>query len=58
MEIRGHIIERFGYKAHNKGFFDEWRTLSASLQEKHDIPGYEAAEQAYYALKNQTQGSA
>ena len=58
MDVRGHIIEHYGFKAGKRGFFAEWRELSSSLQENLDIPGYEAAEQAYKQLKIQTQGSA
>jgi len=53
MDVRGHIIEHFGFKADNKGFFNEWRELSSSLQENLDIPAYEAAELAYNQLKFQ-----
>lgn len=53
MEVRGHIIEHYGLKASQKGFFNEWRSLSSSIQETQDIPGYEAAELAYKQLKLQ-----
>lgn len=53
MEVRGHIIEHYGLKASQQGFFNEWRSLSSSIQETQDIPGYEAAELAYKQLKLQ-----
>lgn len=53
MEVRGHIIEYYGLKASQKGCFDEWRALSASIQEAKNLPGYEAAELAYKQLKLQ-----
>lgn len=56
MDFNGHIFEEYGYKAHKKGFFDEWRTLSASLKEQEEIPLCDAGIKAYRQLK--LQGSA
>jgi len=53
MEVRGHIIEHYGLKASQQGFFNEWRSLSSSIQEAQDIHLYEAAELAYKQLKLQ-----
>lgn len=55
-EFNAKIYENYGYKAHNKGFFDEWRALSSSLREEKDIPLCDASILAYNKLK--LQGSA
>ena len=52
MEIRSHVIEEFGMKSYKLGFFQEWQTLKTIIQERDDIPGFEAAEKAYLQLKN------
>lgn len=51
MEIRGDIIEQYGLKAYKRGFFTEWQSLKSVIQERDDIPGFEAAERAYLQLK-------
>lgn len=53
MEVRGHIIEHYGLKASQRGFFNEWRSLSSSIQESQDVPLFEAVELAYNQLKLQ-----
>lgn len=51
--FNANVVEEFGYKAHNKGFFNEWQLLTASLKESDNLPYDEAAEKAYNQLKLQ-----
>lgn len=50
------LYEEIGLKAAKKGFFSEWRQLSASIKEAEELPLCEAGYKAYKQLK--LQGSA
>ena len=34
MEIQGHLLEEFGFKAENKGFFTEWHEKMSIIRKK------------------------
>lgn len=56
IEFNAKLYEEIGCKADQKGFFLQWRQLSASIKETEDIPLCEAGYKAYQQLK--LQGSA
>ena len=52
-DFNSKVFEEYGYKAHNKGFFYEWRELTSSMARDNDMPMCEASEMAYKQLKLQ-----
>lgn len=52
-DFNSKVFEEYGYKAHNKGFFYEWRELTSSMARDNDMPMCEASEIAYKQLKLQ-----
>jgi len=56
IEFDADLYEEIGFKASNKGFFNQWRQLSASIKEVEEIPLCEAGSKAYKQLT--VQGSA
>lgn len=51
MEVKGSFVEEIGFKAFQKGFFEEWRSLTFSLHSQSDLPLHEIAELAYEKCK-------
>ena len=51
--INGKIVEEFGFKAYNKGFFSQWQKMTSSMYENEEIAYEIAAERAYNILKLQ-----
>ena len=51
--INGKVVEEFGFKAHNKGFFSQWQKMTSSMCENEEIAFEIAAERAYNILKLQ-----
>ena len=52
-DINGKVVEEFGFKAHNKGFFPQWQKMTSSMYESEEITYEIAAERAYNILKLQ-----
>jgi hypothetical protein len=52
-DINGKVVEEFGFKAHNKGFFSQWQKMTSSMCENEEIAFEIAAERAYNILKLQ-----
>ena len=51
--INGKVVEEFGFKAYNKGFFPQWQKMTSSMYESEEITYEIAAERAYNILKLQ-----
>tara|TARA_R110000782_G_scaffold171148_1_gene262873 strand:+ start:162 stop:335 length:174 start_codon:yes stop_codon:yes gene_type:complete len=51
--INGKIVEEFGFKAYNEGFFSQWQKMTSSMYENEEIDYEIAAERAYNILKLQ-----
>lgn len=52
-QFNANIVERYGFKASQRGFFKKWQQLSSSIKESEDIMLCEAAEKAYNQIKLQ-----
>lgn len=52
-EFNAKVVEKYGFKAHRKGFFKQWQQLTSSIKEMEDIGFDDAAERAYKQLKLQ-----
>jgi len=52
-EFNAKVVERYGFKAHRKGFFKQWQQLTSSIKEIEDIGFDDAAQKAYKQLKLQ-----
>lgn len=50
MNIDVNLIEEFGFKASQKGFFKEWQSMSSSISKEEGIQLCNAAEMAYLKL--------
>ena len=52
MEIQGHLLEEFCFKASSKGFFTEWQQEMSIIRKEKFLPIHEAGELAYKQLEN------
>ena len=54
MPSNSELFETYGYKAHKRGWFDEWRCKTSSILEKNPkLDPATAAAKAYYTLKEE-----
>lgn len=56
MTFDSKLFEEIGIKAFERGFFDQWQSLTSSIKETEDISLCDAGYKAYNQLK--VQGSA
>jgi hypothetical protein len=52
-DFNSKTVEKYGFKAHRKGFFKEWQVLTSSISENQDLSFDEASKEAYKHLKLQ-----
>jgi hypothetical protein len=45
------FVEELGFKAHQKGFFTEWQSMTSSIYESEGVNYDIAAEKAYNLIK-------
>jgi hypothetical protein len=54
MPSNSELFETYGYKAHEKGWFNEWQHKTSSILEKNPkLDPSDAAAEAYYTLKEE-----
>ncbi|MBP0904943.1 hypothetical protein ACFSKN_18330 [Mariniflexile gromovii] len=54
MEINGKRIEKLGFKAFKKGFYNEWKSLTDAFKKENDISLNEASEKAFNELSTKS----
>lgn len=52
-EFNVHVVEKYGFKASQRGFFKEWQQMTSSISQNEELALDEAAERAYNRLKLQ-----